>query len=184
MKALSEKLFIIIFLLIFCLTISHKAFSMPVENKKVELSSSAFKANGLIPKQYTCDGINISPSLSWNNIPENAKSLTLILDDPDAPGRTWVHWIIYNMPPISKGLQEGVLPLQNFSHDTKQGLNDFNKIGYGGPCPPSGTHRYFFKLYALDTKLNLEAGATKKQLENAMKDHILAQAELIGKYKK
>ncbi len=167
-------------LCIFLLCYSSKAG----EKSLLEIKSPAFENNKLIPKQYTCNGINISPPLFWSKIPVTTKSLALISDDPDAPMGTWVHWIIYNMPPISKGLQEGVLPLQNFSHDTKQGLNDFNKIGYGGPCPPSGTHRYFFKLYALDTKLNLEAGATKKQLENAMKDHILAQAELIGKYKK
>ena len=149
-----------------------------------EIKSPAFENNGIIPKQYSCDGINISPPLSWSNIPEGAKSLALILDDPDAPTGTWVHWIIYNMPPASKGLQEGVIPIQEMAHETKQGINDFKKIGYGGPCPPSGTHRYFFKLYALDTKLTLKSGATKKQLENAIKGHIILQGELIGKYKK
>ena len=177
---MKKHLLVLIFLSI--ALFQNKAYSQ--ESKQIQISSPAFENNKLIPKQYTCNGINISPPLSWNKIPPTTKSLALISDDPDAPMGTWVHWIIYNMPPISKGLQEGVLPLQNFSHDTKQGINDFKKIGYGGPCPPSGTHRYFFKLYALDTKLNLEAGATKKQLENAMKGHILAQAELTGKYKK
>ncbi len=149
-----------------------------------EITSPAFENNGIIPKLYTCDGKDFSPSLSWSGIPESTKSLVLILDDPDAPTGTWTHWVIYNMPPLSKGLQEGVLPMPNLPHDTKQGINDFKKIGYGGPCPPSGTHRYFFKLYALNTKLNLEAGATKNQLESAMKGHIVSQAKLVGKYKR
>ena len=150
----------------------------------MEIKSSAFKHNEIIPSNYTCDGGNISPPLLWNEIPENTKSLALIADDPDAPVGTWTHWVIYNMPPTSKGLQEGVLPVQSFSHDTKQGINDFQQIGYGGPCPPSGIHRYFFKLYALNTKLNLESGATKEQLLMAMKGHILAQGETVGKYRK
>ena len=177
-----NKLFtIIVFLSLFQY---NNLFYASGKTNMLEIKSPAFANNGIIPKQYTCDGEDISPPLSWDSIPGNAKSLTLISDDPDAPASTWVHWVIYNMPPASKGLQEGVLPLKDFSHDTKQGINDFKKIGYGGPCPPSGTHRYFFKLYALNTKLSLEAGATKKQLEDAMKGHIIAQAELIGKYKR
>lgn len=149
-----------------------------------EIKSPAFENNGTIPKQYTCDGINISPPLIWNNIPEGVKSLALISDDPDAPAGTWTHWIIFNMPPASKGLQEGVLPIQDMAHETKQGINDFKKIGYGGPCPPDRTHRYFFKLYALDTKLTLQSSITKKQLETAIKGHVVSQAELVGKYSK
>ncbi len=150
----------------------------------IEIKSPEFKSEDMMPAKYTCDGGNFSPPLSWDGIPKDAKSLVLICDDPDAPMGTWVHWLIYNMPPASKGLQEGVLPVESFSHDTKQGINDFKEIGYGGPCPPSGVHRYFFKLYALDSKLNLPAGATKKELLVAMKEHILAQAEMIGKYEK
>ena len=177
-----NKLFtIIVFLSLFQY---NNLFYASGKTNMLEIKSPAFENNEMIPKQYSCDGENFSPPLLWNNIPLDSKSLALICDDPDAPAGTWVHWIIYNMPPTSKGLQEGVLPLQNFAHDTKQGITDFKKIGYGGPCPPSGTHRYFFKLYALNTKLNLEAGATKKQLEDAMKKHIIAQAELVGKYKK
>ena len=170
-----------IFVVLGCLFFANN-FSCAIA--KIDFISSAFTNNGVIPKQYSCDGINTSPPLLWSGIPDDTKSLALILDDPDAPAGTWVHWIIFNMPPNLKGLQEGVLPLKDFSHDTKQGLNDFKKIGYGGPCPPSGTHRYFFKLYALDTKISLEGGATKKDLENSMKGHVIAQAELIGKYKR
>ena len=175
-----RKAFTILICLFFVNNFSLAAFG----NTKIEISSPAFKNNGTIPKQYTCDGRNISPPLSWNGISADTKSLALICDDPDAPMGTWVHWVIYNMPPTSKGLQEGVLPIPEFAHTARQGITDFKKIGYGGPCPPNGTHRYFFKLYALDTKLNLESGATKKQLEDAMKGHVVAQAELIGKYKR
>ena len=175
-----RKAFTSLICLLFINNFSLAAFG----NSKIEIKSSAFENNGSIPKQYTCDGENFSPPLLWNNIPEGTKSLALILDDPDAPSGTWTHWIIFNMPPASKGLQEGVLPIQDMAHETKQGINDFKKIGYGGPCPPSGTHRYFFKLYALDTKLNLESGNTKKQLEATMKEHVISQAELVGKYKR
>lgn len=146
--------------------------------------ASIFENNEIIPKDFTCSGINYSPPLSWSNIPANTKSLALICDDPDAPGGTWTHWIIFNMPPLSKGLNQGVLPVPEIAHATKQGTNDFKKIGYGGPCPPHGTHRYFFRLYALNTILNLESGITKNQLLTAMKGHIISEAELVGKYKK
>lgn len=148
-----------------------------------EITSSAFEHNKTIPQQYSCDGADISPPLSWSGIPGNTKSLALIVDDPDAPGGTWVHWIVYNILPTLKELQENIPPLKILPDDTKQGINDFKEIGYGGPCPPSGTHRYFFRLYALNTKLNLAAGVTKRQLKSAMKGHIIAQAKLIGKYK-
>ena len=173
-----------IFILLFCLFFFNNFNCAISKTNIIEIKSPAFENNGMIPKQYTCDGRNISPPLSWNGISADTKSLALICDDPDAPAGTWVHWVIYNMPPAAKGLQEGVLPLKDFSHDTKQGITDFKKIGYGGPCPPNGNHRYFFKLYALNIKLNLESGATKKQLEDAMKGHIIAQAELVGKYKR
>ena len=172
---MKKILVIVILLILLQLCPSYRASAF-------EIKSPAFENNGVIPKQYTCDGINLSPSLSWSGISEGTKSLVLISDDPDAPAGTWTHWIMYNIPPLSKGLQDGVLPMQNLPHEAKQGLNDFKKIGYGGPCPPSGTHRYFFKLYALDTKLNLEGSATKKKLEDAMKGHVLTEAQIIGKY--
>ena len=178
------KYFLTILFLIISFSVNNLSYAEIKDAKKIEISSPAFENNSLIPKQYTCDGENFSPPLSWSNIPADTKSLALICDDPDAPAGTWVHWVIYNMPPASKGLQEGVLPLKDFSHNAKQGINDFKKFGYGGPCPPSGTHRYFFKLYALNTNLNLESGADKKQLLIAMKGHILSQTEIVGKYKR
>jgi len=137
--------------------------------------SSIFKNNENIPSKYTCDGSNISPELTVTNIPENTASLVLIMDDPDAPGQTWDHWIVFNMPVTNK-IEEGVSP------QGIKGTNSWNKLGYGGPCPPSGTHRYFFKLFALDTNLNLEEGATKQEIETAMQPHIIEKAELIGLY--
>jgi hypothetical protein len=157
----------------------------------MQLTSPAFEPNQLIPPQYTCDGEDISPPLNWDEPPAGTKSLTLICDDPDAPRKTWVHWVVYNLPPTTRSLAENISPSDRLAPRLRQdrnlaggfqGLNDFQKLQYGGPCPPGGTHRYFFKLYALDTMLNLESGATKAQVEAAMAGHILAQAELIGLY--
>lgn len=149
----------------------------------LQISSSAFSAGETIPKKFTCDGPDISPKLAWNEPPANTKSFALIMDDPDAPVGTWVHWVLYDLPPETRELAEGVAKQEQLSSGARQGRNDFGRIGYGGPCPPPGKpHRYFFKLYALDSKFSLKAGATKPQLESAMKGHILGQAELIGKY--
>jgi hypothetical protein len=148
----------------------------------MELKSSAFTAGGMIPKKYTCDGPDASPPLSWSDVPAGAKSLALIADDPDAPMGTWVHWVAWNIPPNASGLEEGVPKKDSLPNGMKQGTTDFRSIGYGGPCPPSGTHRYFFKLYALDTSLNLPPSTTKKDLEKAMQGHLLQQVELMGKY--
>jgi hypothetical protein len=147
-----------------------------------EVHSIAFTAGGTIPKKYTCDGLDVSPPLSWTDLPTGTKSLALIMDDPDAPVGTWVHWVLYNLPPSTHELPEGTPTSETLASGARQGTNDFRKVGYGGPCPPPGpAHRYFFKLYALDTELNLAPKATKKQLEAALKRHILAQAELIGR---
>lgn len=143
----------------------------------LSIESSAFPQNGMIPPKYTCDGPDVNPPLSIGNIPEKTKSLALIVDDPDAPRGTWVHWVIWNLGPGTKEIPENSVP-----QGALQGTNDFRKQTYGGPCPPSGIHRYFFKLYALDAALSLKAGATKAQLEEAMKGHILGQAELLGRY--
>lgn len=148
----------------------------------MELKSSAFAAGGMIPKQYTCDGQDIAPPLSWSEAPAKTKSLALIADDPDAPMGTWVHWVMWNIPPNVRALGEHLPKTDTLPNGIKQGTTDFKRVGYGGPCPPSGTHRYFFKLYALDTSLNLPPTTTKKDLEKAMQGHILQQAELIGKY--
>lgn len=144
--------------------------------------SSAFESGGMIPAQYTCDGADISPPLSWRNVPVSAKSLALICDDPDAPVGTWVHWVLFDLPAAISGLPENIPPQKVLENGAKQGINDFRKIGYGGPCPPGGIHRYFFKLYALDDFLNLPAGSTKSELLKAMEGHLLGQAELIGRY--
>jgi len=148
------------------------------------LTSSAFKDGKPIPSTYTCDGTNISPALSWTEPPVGTESLALISDDPDAPMGTWVHWVVYNLPPSVRQLPE-VLPADGQLPDgTRQGRTDFGRTGYGGPCPPSGTHRYFFKLYALETTLSLAPGATAKQLETAMRGHVVAEAQLMGTYRR
>ncbi len=148
----------------------------------MRVESSAFSDGGKIPRPHTCDGKDLSPPLSWSGVPADAKSLALICDDPDAPGKTWVHWVAFNLPPRGQGLPEGVPARESISGGGTQGTNDFRKLGYGGPCPPSGTHRYLFKLYALDTEVKLTSGARKADLERAMEGHILAQATLTGKY--
>lgn len=152
----------------------------PKEVKTMKLKSSAFNYQGFIPSKYTCDGEDISPALTWDEVPTGTQSIALIVDDPDAPRRTFVHWVVYDIPATTRQLPEQITS-QNLKG--VQGKNDFGKLGYGGPCPPSGIHRYFFKVYALDKQLGLAAGATKDQILAAMEGHILAQAELIGKYK-
>ena len=152
------------------------------ERKKMselKITSAAFVTNGYIPARFTCDGTDINPPLEIAQVPAEAKSLALIVDDPDAPIGMWVHWVVWNIDPDTREIAEDNVP-----RNAAQGKNDWKRNGYGGPCPPSGVHRYFFKLYALDTKLNLGAGTTKKELEKAMQGHILAKAELIGLYKR
>ena len=153
---------------------------------QMKLESPAFAEGQSIPSKYTCEGEDISPPLQWSNLPTGTKTLALIVDDPDAPDpkapkRTWVHWVLYEIPANASGLPEGGTPLPL---GTREGLNDWERTGYGGPCPPIGTHRYFFKLYALDASLGDLSEPTKGQLEQAMHKHVLAQAELIGTYKK
>ena len=150
----------------------------------MELKSKVFEPGGLIPAKYTCDGEDISPPLNWSDAPAGTKTFALISDDPDAPVGTWVHWVIWNIPASASALDENLPKSASLPNGAKQGTTDFRRIGYGGPCPPSGTHRYFFKLYALDTTLNLPASTTKKDLEKAMQEHSLGQAELIGKYRR
>jgi Raf kinase inhibitor-like YbhB/YbcL family protein len=145
----------------------------------MKLSSPAFKHNELIPPVYTCDGDDINPPLKIDDVPAAAKSLVLIMDDPDAPAGTWVHWLVWNMDPKTGEIRQKTVPPKAL-----QGMNSFRKIEYGGPCPPSGTHRYFFKLYALDTTLSLDSKTNSKVLEKAMAGHISAEAVLIGLYKR
>lgn len=147
----------------------------------LNLKSKAFDNKGYIPQKYTCEGEDISPPLEWTNVPSKVKSFALICEDPDAPMGNWVHWVIFNIPANITNLEEGVLPKGLLSKGIICGLNDFGKIGYGGPCPPLGpAHRYFFKLYALDTFLPLKEGILKQQALSAMDGHIIAQTELIG----
>jgi len=157
-----------------------------MKNNIFELSTSAFTNMGSIPARYTCDQSNISPALVWRNVPQGTKSFALIVDDPDAPSGTFVHWVVYNMPASLTELSEALPAQQKLDNRVLQGTNSFEKIGYGGPCPPKGhgKHRYFFKLYALDTMLALQAGATKDEVINAMQGHIIAHAELVGTYER
>lgn len=148
----------------------------------IEVTSAAFNDSGNIPTKYTCDGQDISPPLSWSVIPDGTKSIALIVDDPDAPRGDWVHWLVYDLPPSLRNLPEHVPPEEILGNGGRQGMTDFNKIGYGGPCPPSGTHRYFFKVYALDIDLHLAPGASKSQLLMAMEGHVLTEGQLMGKY--
>jgi Raf kinase inhibitor-like YbhB/YbcL family protein len=153
-------------------------------NMEIKITSPVFENNGLIPAKYTCDGNDISPPLKWDAVPQGTKSIALICDDPDAPMGTFVHWVLFGLPPGTTELTENVPRDKVLQNGAKQGMTDFGRVGYGGPCPPSGTHRYFFKLYALDTELKLDAGADKSRLLKAMEGHILAQGQLIGKYKR
>jgi Raf kinase inhibitor-like YbhB/YbcL family protein len=160
----------------------HRAFSEG--GGEMQMTSSAFTEGNMIPAKYTCDGQDMSPPLEWRDVPAGTKSFGLISDDPDAPMGTWVHWVAFNIPPNVTKLDENVRPDKEFRNGMRQGSNDWPKIGYGGPCPPSGTHRYYFKLYALDALLDIPSGTTKTRLLQAMKGHILAEAQLMGKYKR
>ncbi|OGW74667.1 MAG: phosphatidylethanolamine-binding protein [Omnitrophica bacterium RBG_13_46_9] len=151
----------------------------------LELKSPAFKNGEFIPARYAGTGEDLSPPLEWSDVPEGTKSFALISDDPDAPVGTWVHWVLYDIPADKKNLPEGIRKDKILADGAKQGMTDFRRIGYGGPYPPPGpAHRYYFKLYALDTKLNLEPGLSKEELERAMQGHIVGKAELVGKFKR
>jgi len=150
----------------------------------MNLTSSAFTEGNMIPVKYTCDGEDVSPPLVWSGVPAGTKALALICDDPDAPVGTWVHWVLFNLPPDSMGLPEGVPAVKTLENGGVHGKNSWRRVGYGGPCPPSGTHRYFFKLYALDQPLTLTSSATAKHVRAAMQGHILAEAQLMGRYKR
>lgn len=146
------------------------------------IRSDAFQSGGAIPEKFTADGENVSPPLSWDDAPARTKSFALIMDDPDAPAGTWVHWVAWNIPGDRRSLPEGVPPSPAVSAAVIQGKNDFQRLGYGGPAPPRGTHRYFFSLYALDTMLTINPGSTKQNLLAAMRGRILAEAKLFGSY--
>jgi Raf kinase inhibitor-like YbhB/YbcL family protein len=144
--------------------------------ERIKVSSASFEQGGLIPKKFTCEGSNINPGISISNVPKKAKSLAMIMEDPDAPMGTWTHWVVWNMA-VKGDIVENSGP-------GTQGINSSSRVGYIGPCPPSGTHRYFFRVYALDRKLDLAEGATRSDLEREMRGHIVADGELMGKYSK
>jgi len=149
---------------------------------EIKVTSPAFQNGGVIPSRYTCDGQDISPPIQWQGLPPGATSVALIADDPDAPAGTWVHWVMWNIPATATGLPEGLPKEPRLQDGSRQGKNDFGRHGYGGPCPPSGTHRYYFKVYALDTTLDLPADAEKPDLLKAMQGHILAEGQIMGRY--
>jgi len=150
----------------------------------IQLTSEVFSDGTMIPKRFTCDGEDLSPPLSWSGLPTKTGSLALICDDPDAPVGTWDHWVLFNIPASATGLPENVSAKATLDDGSVHGNNSWGRLGYGGPCPPGGTHRYFFKLYALDIELDLKTGATKSQLVKAIEGHILDQGQLMGKYKR
>jgi Raf kinase inhibitor-like YbhB/YbcL family protein len=148
----------------------------------IQLTSGAFEQGGMIPQKYTCDGEDVSPAVQWSGIPDDTQSIALICDDPDAPAGTWVHWVLFNIPAGKTELPENIPGDRILENGAKHGMNDFRRLGYGGPRPPGGTHRYFFKIYALDIEIGLEPGATKTELLKAMEGHILDEGQLMGKY--
>jgi Raf kinase inhibitor-like YbhB/YbcL family protein len=150
----------------------------------IQLTSEAFSEGAMIPKRFTCDGDDLSPPLSWSGLPRETASLALICDDPDAPVGTWDHWVLFNIPASTTGLPVNVPAKAALNDGSVHGNNSWGRLGYGGPCPPGGTHRYFFKLYALDEALDLKTGATKSQLVKAMEGHILDQGQLMGQYRR
>lgn len=184
MKKFSLILFLVIFLIFGGIFAKKKFFSgseynlSPMKEGNMKLLSE-FENNGKIPSKYTCDGENLAPELTVSAIPVGTKSLVLIVDDPDAPMGTFVHWVLFNLPKHTIKINNKLLP-----PGVKQGLTDFGKIGWGGPCPPSGEHRYFFKIYAIDKILDLQNGCTKAQVERSIQGHIIEKAELIGLYKR
>lgn len=178
------RVFFLVILICAIAGVSSVSYASAENEMTLTLTSTAFAAAGAIPSKYTCEGKNISPPLAWQNVPEKTKSLVLIVDDPDAPDpaapkMTWVHWLLYNLPAHSSGLPEAVSQLPP---GTGEGLNDWERTGYGGPCPPIGQHRYFHKLYALDVVLGDLGVPTKSVLEAAMRGHVIAQTQLIGTY--
>lgn len=175
------SLAVLLFLVLFFSSLSVEGAS-PVA---LTISSASFSSGATIPQKHTCDGDDLSPPLAWNGAPSGTKSFALVADDPDAPAGDWTHWLLYDLPAGTTGLPENVAKVENPPTGGRQGRNDFRRIGYAGPCPPPGkTHRYFFKLYALDRSLELQGGVRKQELERAMKGHVLAQAELMGNYER
>ena len=150
----------------------------------IEVRSSVFEHENAIPQKYACDGDDVSPPIEWRGVPAEAQSVALIANDPDAPGGTFTHWVVFNIPVGESGFEEGVPNTTRLANGAVQGVNDFKKIGYGGPCPPDGIHRYFFQVFALDTELDLSGDVTENELREAMQGHVVAEGEVMGKYRK
>lgn len=180
MGKMNKKILIFLLLILFTMSLS----AAEGRKKKMKIVSTAFKHEALIPAKYTCDGANVSPELNWSGAPENTKSYVIICDDPDAPAGTWVHWVVFDIDPAVTKLAEGMEKGYEVKGVAKQGVTSFIAPGYGGPCPPSGTHRYYFKIYALDiATLNLDPKkATKKEVLAAIDGHVIGQGELMGRY--
>lgn len=152
---------------------------------QMRLQAAAFTPGGFIPARFTCAGKDVSPSLTWSDAPDRTQAFALIVEDPDAPAGTWTHWLVYDLPSTAHALSEGLPKTAEISGGGRQGMNDFGKIGYGGPCPPPGKpHHYFFRLYALNAPLHLNAGASKEQVHEALKSHVEAETELMGRFKR
>jgi Raf kinase inhibitor-like YbhB/YbcL family protein len=184
-RDMNKKYYILFMLLILLCGVGQNSVAQKGDQiMAITVTSSAFKEGQMIPAKYTCDGDNISPSLNWQQVPQGVKSFALISDDPDAPVGIWVHWVLWNIPAESNGLPEAIPASPQLPDGSKQGVTSARSHGYHGPCPPSGTHRYFFKIYALDTMLDLSESSKKQDLLEAMKGHILAEGSLMGKYKR
>lgn len=187
---MAKKIYLVLFMGLIFLTSCKKTdknFSKTAKgdtDMDIKITSSEFTEGGFIPSKYTCDGSDISPPLSWKNLPAKTKSIAIICDDPDAPRETFVHWVLYNLPADKDGLDENFPDEETLEDGTRQGVTSFGKTGYGGPCPPSGTHRYFFKIYALDTVLDTVVLADKDHLLKLMEGHLLAKGQLMGKYQR
>lgn len=178
MKKVLFLILILCFLVLLIIRFSFTVSRLPIKEGNMKITS-VFAHNENIPSIYTCDGQDLAPVLTVSEIPSNTQELVLIVDDPDAPMGTFVHWLVYNLPPNTTKIDNKNLPAE-----AKQGMTDFGRASWGGPCPPSGTHRYFFKIYAIDKKLNLPVGLTKNELEKSIRGHVIEQAELIGLYKR
>ena len=179
-----KQIFGLFFAGILVITFSVPARANEAVTQKLEVWSSAFAEGDRIPSDFTCQRANVSPPIEWSGIPANAQSLAVIVDDPDAPSGDWVHWVFYDLPPDTPGLPFAVPDVEKIPSGGTQGRNDFGEIGYGGPCPSTGEHRYFFKIYALAAMLHLKPGATKKELLKAMQGHVLAEGQLMGTYER
>jgi Raf kinase inhibitor-like YbhB/YbcL family protein len=184
MKVYFKFLYSLLLAIMVCPAQSKSQKNLIKEVRIMEIKSSAFKNGAVMPSKYTCDNIDISPPLEWSQVPDGTKTFALICDDPDAPMGTWVHWVLFNIPGNVTELHENIPKVEVLQNGTRQGKSDFGKIGYGGPCPPRGTHRYYFRIYALDKELDTKPGITRKELLKAMEGHILAEGQLMGRYQR